>query len=446
MPPDSQTWDLDILGQQPLLGIYTQICLCFPIEDSEASHSAIIDVLKNALARLTASFPWVAGQVVRRDAGVFRIEPYEETPRLVIRDLRKDATIPSMDALRRANFPFRMLDESIIAPRNTIPTPDEASLPSPVLVLQANLITEGLVLAIVAQHQTMDMTGQGQIIHLLSKACRDEGFTSEELSVGNLDRHELVPLLDESYRPGPEISRSIVQPPPSYPEAPPPPPHSTWLYFSFPHASLAALKSKATETLPSGFISTDDTLSAFVWQSIARARLHRLKPTDEVTFGRAVDVRQALGIPKTYPGLMQNMVYHTTTLHELLEMPLGVLASQFRSILDPKALAHNTRALTTFLDRSLDKSTVSFAATLDLAKDFMLSSWAKIDSCELDFGFGLGKPESVRRPQFIPVESLGYLMPKTLDGEIALAVCVRDEDMEGLKTDKEFKKYGQCIQ
>ena len=56
--------------------------------------------------------------------------------------------------------------------------------------------------------------------------------------------------------------------------------------------------------------------------------------------------------------------------------------------------------------------------------DIMLSSWAKLDCYELDFNLGLGKPDSVRRPQFAPVESLIYLMPKTLDGEIVVGICL----------------------
>jgi len=36
-------------------------------------------------------------------------------------------------------------------------------------------------------------------------------------------------------------------------------------------------------------------------------------------------------------------------------------------------------------------------------------------------------------------------MPGRLDGEIAVGICIRDEDMERLRTDKDFAKYGQYI-
>ena len=454
---------LDVFGQQPNINIYTQICLCFPLADI-SSDSAVINTLTNGLERLTTSFPWLAGQVVnegscRGNSGVFKIKPLEKLPRLVVKDLRNGTPMPTMDTLRRAKFPFRMLDETIIAPCKTLPGDSDefASDSKSVFLVQANFITGGLLLIFVGQHQTMDMPGQGQVMHLFSKACRNEPFTSEELSAGNLPRGNLIPLLDNSYEQGPELAHQIVKPTTPQPNsngtndqsAPTSSPKCTWTYFKFHPTSLTAIKLLATNTMtfPLGYISTDDALSAFIWQSIIRARLARLNPKTESTFARAVDARRYLDISKAYPGLVQNMTYHTHTLETLAGAPLGSIASQLRSALDPKTsnLGYNTRALATFLSRTPDKSIVSVVATLDLSADIMLSSWANLDCYDLDFSLGLGKPEAVRRPQFEPVESLIYLMPRTLDGEIAVGICLSDEDMEILKADNEFTKYGDFI-
>jgi hypothetical protein len=451
---------LDALGQQPSFRMYTQICLCFPVADS-SSHSAIIHTLKSGLERLSASFPWLAGQVVNEgsgdgNTGVFKIHPLEKVPRLVVKDLRQDSSIPTMDALRRSNFPFSMLDENLISPRKAHPGDQSTSDSAPVFLLQANFITGGLLLTFVGQHQTMDMAGQGQIMHLFSKACRNEPFSSEELSSGNLSRYTIIPLLDSSYEPGPELARQIVTLPsqpisknPSTQTAPSPRPKCTWTYFTFPPTSLTALKSLATKTIlaPSAHISTDDALSAFIWQSITRARLPRLNPTSSSTFARSVDVRHFLDIPPTYPGLMHSMTYHTYPLHQLVVEPLGSIASQLRSALDPKTstLGHDTRALATLLNRTPNKNIASFTATLDLSADIIFSSWAKVDCYALDFNMGLGKPEAVRRPRFNAVESLIFLMPRTRDGEIAVAICLRDEDLERLRRDEEFGRYARFI-
>ena len=453
---------LNVLEQQKSLNnLYTQICICFPLPDA-SSHATIVDTLTSGLERLSASFPWVAGQIINEsdDGGkseVSRMKPLDKIPLLVVKDLRDDPSMPSMDAMRQAEFPMSMLDENIIAPRNTLPSSPEqyASEPNRVFLLQATFITGGLLLTLVGSHNAMDMTGQGEIIRLLSKACRNEDFTPEELTTGNIPRRDLIPLLDDSYNPGSELAYQLVTPAAPQPSTegvdgkagPPAEAKCTWAYFTFPPASLTALKALATQALSSGYVSTDDVLSSFIWQSITRARLPRLNPAETVTFARAVDVRRYLGISPRYTGLMQNMTYFNHPLRQLLDEPLGGVAARLRTAVDPKtsSLAHDTRALATYLNRVADKDSVSFTATLELSKDIMLSSWSKLDCYELDFGLGLGKPESVRRPLFVAVESLLYLMPKTRDGEIAVSICLRDEDLERLRTDEEFVKYAKYI-
>ncbi|EHK21981.1 uncharacterized protein TRIVIDRAFT_151414 [Trichoderma virens Gv29-8] len=429
---------LDIFGQQPRLNIHTQICLCFAMPN-DVEQSTVMSTLTSGLQRLTASFPWVAGQVVVEgsgagSSGVFKIKELRDIPYLAVKDLRADTSVPTMIELREANFPMRMLRESVIAPRNTFPAADainrhESS--SPVFLLQANFIVGGLVLTFLGQHQTMDIMGQGQIMHLLSKACHDESFTTDELFCGNLERQTVVPLLD-NYERGPELAQPV---------------QSVWASFTFHPTSLATLKSIAVKTLPSGssYVSTDDALSAFIWQSIMRARANRLPPGVETTFARAVDVRPYVDVPASYPGIVQNMTYTTFTLQELVALPLGEIASRLRTALESNTtiLPFHTRALATYLHSQADKSHVSPASSLDFSVDVIVSSWAKTDSYALEFNLGLGKPEAVRRPWFTPLQSFVYFMPRKDDGEIALAVCLREEDMERLKADRLFMTYAR---
>ena len=453
---------LDVFGQQPGLDIYTQLSFCYPMT-IDSSRTVIINKLKSGLEHLSAAFPWLAGQIINEGAspgnsGIFKIKSLENLRLLILKESDDEEPILTMDALRQANFPFSMLDESIIAPRTTFPGSSWGYEPyeRPVFLVQANFVPGGLILTFLSHHQAMDMTGQAQMMYLFSKACSNEPFTSEELSSGNPQRQNVVPTYD-SYEQGPEIAHQIVNSDTSQPTSnemdrnidPPPSPVCAWAYFTFSHSCLTVLKSLATKTmtLSSGFISTDDTLSAFIWQSVIRARQPRLVPTAKSTFARAVDPRRYLGIPSTYPGLVQNMTYHTYTLQELVGEPLGSVASQLRSAVDPKTstLSHDTRALATILDRASDKNVASVAASINLSADIMLSSWANLKSYEMDFDLGLGRPEAVRRPQFTPVESLMYLMPRTLDGEIAVGICLREEDMKRLKADESFTKYAGYI-
>lgn len=448
---------LDILGQQSL-NIFTQICFCYSMGEDGKSKDEILETLSKGLERLTEGFPWVAGQVVNErgevedDTGVFKIKGLERIPRLIVKDVSEQGSIPSMEELRKASFPIRMLDESFVAPRSTIPGIFSESSDVPVFILQATFIKNGLILTFLGQHQVMDGTGQAHVISLLSKACCGERFTKEELETGNMGREDIIPLLtgEEKSNLGDlhqKLAHQII-PNPS-PSSNQEPPECAWACFNFPSSSLSKLKLLASKDLPSStsFITTDDALTAFVWQSVSRIRLSRLSPYKKSTLARAVNVRPYLNIPSTYPGMVQNMTYNDFTISQLTNCPLGIIASQLRSNFDPKlsTLDQDTRALATFLDSAKNKSITSFTATLDFSSDIALSSWVKQNSYSLDFGIGLYNPESVRRPQFTPVESLMYLLPKTPNGDVTLVICLRNTDMNLLKSDKQFIKYATCI-
>ncbi|KAF2013882.1 acetyltransferase [Aaosphaeria arxii CBS 175.79] len=462
MEPADFALGLDVLGEQPmLLKLYTQISNIYQLPD-DISHDVIVKTLKDGLHRLSASFPWIAGQVVNQTpestTPTYRIVPLEPAPRLVVRDLSSKLSFEEME---RANFPFSMLDEDDIAPCRTF-----AGFPSsttdasadgneaPVFLVQINFISGGLFLTFNAQHNVMDMTGQGQMIELLDKACRGEEFTEEELRIGNMARENVVELLGEDYVPGDELKYQLSPPPDSTSsnsDPPPPqePPSCKWTYFNVPPASLKTIKDLATSTLPPTststsnpqFISTDDALTSHVYLSILRARLPRLPNNTSkttTTLARAVDARPFLSLPSTYPGLLQNMTYHTNPLSSLPSLPLGHLASSLRTAIHPSTtdIPHRSRALATYLRRPPpDARPANFTATLDPAgPDFMISSWCKIPLYALDFGLGVGVPRAVRRPRFEPaVEGLCYLMPKGADGGVVVGVGIREDDLKVLR-------------
>ena len=447
---------VDIIGQQPFINVYTQICLMFPMTNP-FSQTKIIDVLTSGLNCLSMSFPWMSGQVVNEgsgssNSGLYKIKSFQKNPILVIKGLSKDTSVISMDAMRQANFPG-LPYESTLAPRMTFPGSSDTIVPDhlPVFSLQVSFIDGGLILTFARQHQAMDFIGQAHMISLLSKACHGDPFASKDLSVGNATHLDMVSLLNDGTHVQAFLARQLLpasSDPTKYP-GPPPSLSCSWTIFTFSRDLLATLKDVATGTVidPPGYISTDDALTALIWRSITRARCARLEKGTEVSLGRAVDVRLCFDLPSNYPGIMQNCDYQSYTLELLLSQPPGVVASHLRLAIDPRAsgLVYNTRALAWYLERSADKRGVSFSATLDLTKDVMLSSWVKADVYDLDFGLGLGKPETVRRPKFPPYEGLVYLLPKKTDGEIAVWMCLRDEDLENLRNDEDFTTFGKYV-
>ena len=244
------------------------------------------------------------------EGGIFKIKPFSTTPCLTVKHL--EVALPSMKQYRQAGFPFSMLDETIISPRNTLL--GRLEQPALLFLLRANFIAGGLLPVFSGQQNCMGMVGQGQIIHLFAKACRGEAYTSEELRIGNLSRRDLIPLLPENgFR---------LNPSPPHQAPPKLQPRHMNLSFQFirvyglTSSSLAfpliALKSHAMSTVCSGYLSTDDALSAFIWQRVNCARRLRLSSMAYSTFDRRVDVRQHVGIPASYTGSM--VVKTSTTL------------------------------------------------------------------------------------------------------------------------------------
>lgn len=440
--------EIEYLGQQTLLKLFTPVCLCYSI-DGRVKDSDVVEKLESGLTRLAESFPWVAGHIVtegatEKSSGVLRIRPFEKRPVLVVKDLRNNSNAPTMDALRNAGFPMKMLDESVVCPLTT--RPKSLNDVFPVLSLQANFIKGGLILSVVGAHNAMDFVGQGHLIHLFSKACNGQDFTKEELEWGNSVRTEIVPLLDNATDATNELGRPLRTStsnfaPASNPDA------CVWRTFIFSKTSLEQIKVLANDTLPSSarFISTDDAVSALIWQAVTRARLPRLDPGEETICGRACDVRSYLNVSKCYPGVLQNMVYSIFTFKQLVNESLGVIASDLRSKLDPSTVARNTQSIATYLSNTTNKNT-SFTSSIEPSKDIMLSSWAKVDLYDkIDFNLDLGIPEAVQRPDFVPVEGLLYLLPRKPNGDIYLVACLHQDDMNNLSADNVFLRYAQLL-
>lgn len=441
---------LEIFGQQPL-PIYTQISFCYSHPEDGPTSDEIVAKLQSGLQRLSVAFPWVAGQVVRdKDSKLFKISCLDRTPQLVVKDYRNTNIMAPMEQLEHENFPITLLPESLVAPRSTLAGIFGDCSVDPVFLGQVTFINGGVLLTFLAHHQVFDGTGQAQIISWLSQGCYNSPFSTIDLKVGNMDREHLVPLFtrEELAQYGPlekKLAHQIV----GLPAKNQAPRQCIWASLEFLSASLTQLKTLANHNLRAGtsFVSTDDALTAFLWQSITRIRQSRLAPSARTQIARAVNVRSYLGVPALFPGVINNMTYNHTTVSELAEAPLGHVASLLRAELAPETstLRDDSRALATLINSTKSNPIVSATAAIDADSDIALSSWALQNSYNLDFALGLGSPRSVRRPEFTAVESLLYILPKANNGDIAVALCLCDSDMEALRQDKQLQKYAHYL-
>lgn len=436
----------DVFGSMQFIRRYSLISLVFRYDDS-ATADSVTPALEEALARLTNAAPYLAGKVIyegRDDThtGIRKIVPHQGVIPLLGKDLSQGSQMPSLDEMVMAGVPMSMLDADLLVPSIALTWHNDGfDKLAPVLILQANYIRGGLILTICSNHTTMDMTGLGMVISLFAKSCRNEPFTDEEIQEANQDRRNVVPLLGSDYTPGRELDESFINPDAASFSVP----TSHWVYFSFSPSALTNLKSAASQQSIVPYITTDDAISALVWQRMTAVRtlLHpdTFPPTSQVA--RTVSARSYFGL-KGYIGHMVDCVY--CKLPSLPTMPLGEVAGHLRAnVADKDAIIYHTRAYLTALDRLDDKTKIISGAQLNPNHDAVMSSYANLKSCELDFGALLGKPLAGRRPRLPGWPSLCYIMPRDASGEMAVAVCLPDDEMEALRRDQVFGRYARWL-
>lgn len=446
----------DIFGQLRLLKSYTHFLLCFPIPEA-SSQQSVLESLASATLKITAAFPWLTGKVINEGAGpgnsgMFKVAHCEkwEPPNTILQVKDCSNLCPSFAEIVAAKGPIKFFDPKILAPCVAFPQSYQESddKPACVATLQANIVEGGLLLDIAAQHNIMPGGGILQFLTLLAKVMSGQDITPFEIEQGNRDRRNMIKLLgldDEMI----DLSRYRRPSLLGIPLPAVPAPNGKWCTFRFTPQNLAALKTMASDSskFVSGinFISSNDTLTAFIWKRIAAIRLRRLSNPEAVSkFVRAVDVRTTMGVPVEYMGHMIYNTYSTLTMGEVDKMDLATLASVMRKNLKEDVNEYAVRSFVTVLDRTPDKTTVMYGGSMDPDTDVAFTSIAQSDIYNVNFGI-LGKPALLRRPNFIPRTTTAIMFPKTLDGDTDFLVCLSEDDLRQLKTDPEWSAHAELI-
>jgi hypothetical protein len=450
-------YELSVFDQIPSLRAYTVVCLLWPID--EAARDEVVAALRNASLTLTHSFPFLAGQVVNErekgtentSSGTFRIteyEPHNGKPPVRVKDCT--GLCPSYEDLRKRRAPLSMLDGNILSPMEGLPYYYDGSEPLPVFLLQANFIRGGVILTSACMHNALDMNGQGQVIRLLAQALRAEEFSEAQIRDGNVDRRKVIPLL----APGDKLlAHERVRCPsslsnPAFGGSPTPAP---WRLFNFPGQKLAKLKREASKECSAGtepgWVSTNDALTAFLWQRSLLARSARLGKDAESTLVRAANARRIFNppIPEAYMGHCVACGFTTGPVQTVAREPLSITARSVRKSLR-EVDDYHVRSMASTLKSLEDKTTFSYGAKFNSDTDLMVSSWADLGLYQHSFGPLLGKPEFIRRPLLAQLESLVYLMPRTDDGGVAVAMSMRAEDAKALVQDPLWTSYAELIE
>ncbi|KAI4251009.1 MAG: hypothetical protein LQ352_005127 [Teloschistes flavicans] len=427
---------LSVLDQLPFMRTYTQILLCFPI----VKRSEVIDVLKKATAKLLELVPSLSGQVQNHkdgnvSSGTFRVVPYAHPDGSALRIKLLDDW-KSYNDLCDANVPASMLDGTVLAPMKGFPDHYTDADVTPVFIVQANFIPGGLILCFSGMHNLMDGNGLGAVVKMFAILFRGEAVPSELLESANFDRTQLPVSLKpgQSLLPHPEVAPKDK----AMQEYSPP---STWSYFSISASNLESLKAENIS-----HVTTNDILTAFVWQAMTRARFPSL-PSDPAKGSlllRAINGRRILDPPisSSYLGNIITCSFNKIPIERLIEAPLSDIAQVIRKETN-RINDNHIRSFATLIEKEPDRSKLVFGMD-DPEADVLISSWATLPVWE-DFGMTLGRPDFVRRPTGGPWRGVCYMMPKRPDRGVDLLISLSEEEMERLREDEMVKAIAEFV-
>lgn len=432
---------------------YTVIILGFA-EQPGVSRDEVVASLDSSALRLLSAYPFLAGQVVKRDksstnSGTYEIIPYaphdQKSP---VRRKDCDELLPSYEQIRTANAPFAMLDGDVLSPMKGMGYAYDDGMELPVFIVQANFVKGGLLLCFASMHNAIDMNGQGILLKMFATAGRGEELDAALVAAGNQDAETIVPLL----RPGEEALTHENMRRPSALDRPAggqgAPVRAPWNYWRFPADKVAELKKIASSGRT--WVSTNDAIAAFLAQRLTAVRVAagRVGAEEDVHCFRAVDGRRMLR-PPVHEGYLGHLVGIAETAwptaRQLTESSLADAALDLRESLKTVD-DHHVRSLATLIHNTEDKTTIFYGANKKTGRDFLISSWTQLHwLSECNFGRALGTPDFVRRARLSDLPDLVYLMPKDRNGDMAVAASLFHEDLVDLVNDPSWREYAQFI-
>ena len=408
--------------------------LFFPVPNARATLVAA--ALKSSLKRTMEALPILSGSIQRgkhppRVDSLCVGEPWN-----TVNDIFHvtDLTESGLDytKLRKQNFPLGAFREYDMVSRS-LQGPLGAQ--TPVMMVQVNLVRDGMVLVVAVHHSCMDGYGSVAVFEIWAKFCRGEDgaellrdgtWTEQRLMHGD-EGNRLSDFPDCFLEPSSlyngETNGNIAPPETSSPSPDPQvtvavPQQSKEVVsetFFFSRSKLKALKSKVSASLPEttgdsngsqspAYISTNDALSAFIFACITRARTppEHAGSTQMIPLVLPVSARRILDMPNP-TGYMGNMIVAC-----YFDMPLCTVRSELSS-LALIAQKIRKRLIEIYGDRGLVKRWVGAIGTVEdtrriasafrVTKDYpiLLTSWSGHKFYDIEWGPEVGgRCEGVR--------------------------------------------------
>jgi hypothetical protein len=477
-----------------MVRFYIKSILCLPVEPGRKPKE-VYNILSAALEKTVEDMPLLTGRVklIQPDSSDIRpgrlelIVPADKNNRtsakLHFNDMSEKL---DYEDLMAAGMPQSELDQKVLLPSAGPMIPD-MTVGADVLVVQANFVEGGCLLAVGIYHAAVDGSGLMIILKQWSEHCRqlqvqEKGFTSRVMPKGATDRQILSRLWHEagnsleSYK-GRKVSveeyRRIGLKPPTTPPTPSNfqepdvskvlPKMLSSIFYLSANALLQLRKAASTASgTTSGVsdgdrpsISANDALTTLLWRCMTQARFPagcKMAPDQEIAeLDTTLDGRATFSssLPAEYFG---NVVLMNTTRvsHSFLVDPqttLNDIALEFRKTVNviDTAEVHSLFGIASCLP-SYAHNSHPFA-TFE-GNELVFSSMLQTDILEHDFGpaFGNdGRADLVRSPhaELDKICRRCMILPRQSTGGLEIFIAMPKEEMKRLLGNEEFAKYAK---
>ena len=451
---------------------YIPWTLCFKLE-SDAETKKILADLATGLSQTLVEIPFLAGSIIPKGdkSGTIEIVVGSDCGvTFKVRNHRARGTNSSActyDELEQVHFAPSKLYSFLFMPGLEC----TENMPYPVLQVNADLIDGGLLLTCCTHHAAVDASGSVRLLKVWAghtkAAAEGQELTLPSISLAALDRSPLLktvnglglkecpelrlldmlqprpaPATEGKAEGAPDLDRYAehLRLPPSTerPEA-----VTTWWYFS----AEKQRELKATAQWGSGAgsqISTNASISALLWRrsNVARGLLER--GVESSTFWIPIDIRSHLNMHPDFLGNAVYIAHATSPIAELYSAEPDSLSRTANRIREAVKGIDTLKLQRTFgLIDSMPPGSLIYNFDLVGGTDYIVTSSAKYDLYNQDWGCNLGKITCARLKMPIAVDGAAVINPVDRDGGLEVMVSCEPEVLEQLKVDEEFTKFAQ---
>ncbi|XP_047327329.1 BAHD acyltransferase DCR [Impatiens glandulifera] len=385
----------------------------------EGEFEDVVAKLKDGLGVVLEDFYQLAGKLGRDEEGVFRVEYDDEMDGAeVVVAAADEIAVPELLEVDGASS-TRLKD---LLPYNGVLNLE--GLFRPLLAVQITKLQGGLAIGCAFNHAILDGTSTWHFMRSWAEICCGAPAISVQPFFDRTKVRNTRMKLELPEKPitsNTDVIRSDV------------PSLSRERIFKFSESTVDRIKNEVNDGRSDGSkpFSTFQSLSAHIWQAVARAR--QLKPEDPTVFTVFADCRKRVdpAMPDSYFGNLIQAIFTVSSTGLLAE------SKQFGASMIQKAIyGHDSKVIN---ERNMEfESNPKIFEFKDAGMNCVaVGSSPRFKVYEVDFGFG--KPESVRSGLNNRFDGMVYLYPGKSGGRsIDVEISLEKGTMERLEKDKDF--------